>query len=133
MASSFEEQYTESVLVVLISNYFFSELFVPDGLAFILSFMVQMTPKKTKLVLSGVGICLFGAVVVTTIYIPQYSQAGQSRREAYKKDGTVLKVPHRHMPANVPTEHNPDWDKPVRRPGSVYENMDKHAKKERKD
>jgi hypothetical protein len=60
--------------------------------------------NQTKAVIVS-GVCLLGGVVfMTTTYIPQYASIGKERREAYLKDGKVIR---------------PE----IRRPGSMYENM----------
>mgnify|MGYP006889568311 CR=1 FL=1 len=69
---------------------------------------VRMT---TKLVLAGGVIFTLCTVGITTIYVPQFSDAGKSRREIYQRTGEVL----RHDAA--------------KRPGSMYENMNRNAKK----
>lgn len=61
--------------------------------------------NQTKAVIVG-GVCFLGGVVfMTTTYIPQYATIGKERRDAYLKDGKVIR---------------PE----IRRPGSMYENMD---------
>ena len=59
----------------------------------------------------AVGVVVTVAVAgFATVYIPYYSEEGKERREAYQRTGQVLR------------------DQSVtRRPGSMYENMNKNA------
>lgn len=68
--------------------------------------------SNAKNVLAG-GVVLTLAVAATaTIYVPQYSEEGRERREAYQRTGQVLRD-----------------SGGTKRPGSMFENMNKNAKK----
>ena len=70
--------------------------------------------SRTKLVLS-LGVVFTIAVAGTaTVYVPEFSDAGKQRRTAYQTTGRVLK-----------------GEGGTKRPGSMFENMNKKVKEER--
>jgi hypothetical protein len=70
-------------------------------------------------VLLGFATVLVGVVGVTTVYIPHYSDFGpaKERREEFLTKGNIID------PSSSYNENG------TKRPGSMYENMNKQAKK----
>jgi hypothetical protein len=95
-----------------------------------------MNPSKTKAAILGFGAALVGMAGVITVYIPFYSsfEPAKTRRDEYLGSGVILAPPQ--VAANkaeekgaTPAKHGGE---PIRRPGSMYENMNRNVKGQRK-